>query len=191
MLRYVCSMDLLLQVPKRRAVSEMKRELGGLTAGDAVRVLFSNDRQGAFLVSGPAHANSLGELVVGATFLAGPAVPVSDNTGDWTSRKPEDDVKKILAEERELVPGKPSKPDDIRHGDLVEAEFEQNPYGAFRIFGVATDSVPAGTTMVGGWVITGHGVVNFRLLGIRLIATAGEHDVPVPANRPPLATNVI
>lgn len=184
-------MDALLQVPKRRAVAEMKRELGMLKDGDTVRALFSNDRHGSFVLTGPAHANSLGELVVGAIFLAGPTVTVSDKTGEWTSRKPEDDVKKILAGESTPFSSQPSLAKTVKHGDLVEAEFEQSPYGSFRILGVATDSQPTGTTMVGGWVICSHGTPNPRLVEISLMEQAGEHPVPVPEARQPLATNVL
>lgn len=184
-------MESLLQVPKRRAVSEMKRELGALTGGDIVRVLFSNDRHGPFVVTGPVHSNSLQELVIGATFLAGPPVRVNDKTGDWTSRKPEDDVKRIYSEAGSPASSEAREPNEIQHGDLVEAVFEQSPYGVFTIFGVATDSLPAGTTMVGGWIISGDGSPNLRLKGIRLVAASGEHDVAVPLNRPPLSTSVV
>lgn len=184
-------MDSILQVPKRRAVSEMRRELGTVTGGDTVRALFSNDRHGPFAITGPVHSSSLGELVLGAVFLAGPLVTVSDKTGDWVSRKPEDDVKKILSGEAVPVGGEVVTPSEIQHGDLVAAEFEQSPYGVFDICGVATDSLPAGTTAVGGWIILGNGIANPRLKEIHRFAGRGEHGIAVPSNRPPLSTNIV
>ncbi|MFJ3957954.1 hypothetical protein [Arthrobacter sp. NPDC090010] len=184
-------MDSLLQAPRRRAVAEMKRELGAIEVGDTLRVLFANERHGVFMVSGLVHMTGLGDFVIGGQMLAGPKVETTDKSGELVARNPDNDVKKLHSDSDVVPDGSVFDAVAVSHGDLVSVEFEQEPYGLFSVFGVATRSRTGDQVVVGAWIIAHDGVVNHRLVSCRLVAKAGGHPVPIPQERAPFDSDVV
>ncbi|MTE14142.1 hypothetical protein [Nocardia aurantiaca] len=78
----------------------------------------------------------------------------------------------------------------LQHGDLVEARFEQTPYGQFSVAGFALWA-PAGQAFVvgGGWFVTQrHRRIHAdRLIALTIVSPAGRHEyrIPEPIHRWP------
>jgi hypothetical protein len=64
---------------------------------------------------------------------------------------------------------------DIRHGDVVRADFRTTAYGSFSITGVCVWSALAGYYILGGWYL-----VPERLDAIEVLVRAGDHEYVVP-----------
>ncbi|MFE3759480.1 hypothetical protein ACFXO9_34705 [Nocardia tengchongensis] len=73
--------------------------------------------------------------------------------------------------------------DELSHGDLVKACFEQHPYGSFSVTGFALRAPTSNVFVVGGgWFVTEphQRVPADRLIDLTLLSPASQHDYPVP-----------
>jgi len=159
----------ILRVQARRKASELHDAIALEPAGPVVAV-FKNDAYGVFAVAG--------EVARGTSFFVG-GLELGNNgkaARELVLLTPGADV---AERHGEAVPLE-SLPAGISAGDVVAAHFEQAPYGAFTITGVAVASPRSDDLLVGSWFITVDGIASARLAGIDVLARASAHDIPAP-----------
>ncbi|WP_313814568.1 hypothetical protein [Glutamicibacter sp.] len=178
-------MDTFIKGPSKRDVAGMKAAFGSVATGDIISVLYKTSRFGNFLITGKAHATVLDDLMVGGLNAAAAVKKAKGADGDEVSqRQPDKDVRAFPAEFDGEFDPIPVKTNELHHGDLVVASFNQEPYGDFLVTGVITEAENDPTyLMVGPWIVqTDEGAAD-RLLEIKRILAGGEHVAPVPSRR--------
>jgi len=165
-----------LTIPDRRKVTELNLVLTELDAGNAARAVFTTKPYGIFAVSGPVAKTTPPST---STYIAGIEVGANDKVvkelallgWDTTERTvPEYDADALAATVARL-----------EHGQVVEAIFEQEPYGPFTIVGVCVTSPVGNDKLVGTWFLTTGEAPSKRLMALTIVAETGEHTIPVPA----------
>lgn len=145
-------MSKLPTVPKRRDVKTLRAELERIQPGDIVEAVFREERYGTYRVTGTVHASS-GDK---ALLLGG--VPL-DSAGN---RKPPTNLYTLsVLDEEPLVhasQGTQAPTASVVHGDVVNARFFAEAYGAFHVTGSAVAKLRADgdprRVMVGPWILS-------------------------------------
>ena len=178
-------MDTFIQGPSKRDVAGMKAAFALVEGAEVLSVLFKNARYGSFLVTGAAHLTVLDDLMVGGLNAAA-AVKESKTKEGVTlrQRQPDSEVRAFPANFEGAFAPTPITADKVGHGDFVVASLNQAPYGDFVITGVATAAEDDDTyLMVGPWILSTENGLASRLNDVQLLATAGDHKIPVPPRR--------
>ena len=164
----------ILRVQARRKASELHEALALEPSGRVIAV-FKNDQYGVFAIDG--------DIARSTSFFVG-GIELGNNgkaTRDLVLLTP-DDGSLADGAERPIGDTVPldTLPGAISPGDVVRAHFEQQPYGAFSITGVAVKSPRSDDLLVGSWFITSQLISAARLVRIELLAPASAHDIPAP-----------
>lgn len=172
-------MESIFIFPAKRDVAGMSAQLAEIESGQHIAVGIETDRYGITLIAGPAWISAGDEVVLGGVHIA----KKQAMKNEVAVRAPEREVKRVLLELPEVARGSAVDALSIAHGDFVSADIEQHPYGAFTVSGVATAGDGSDFVMVDQWIIHDSAAPNARVTETRLIAAAGEHDMPTPAPR--------
>ena len=159
----------ILRIQARRKASELHDAIALEPSGRVVAV-FKNDAYGVFAVDG--------DVARGTSFFVG-GMELGNNgkaARELVLLRAEEGVGEASGEP---VPAE-ALPGAIAAGDVVAAHFDQHPYGAFTITGVAVTSPRSDDLLVGSWFITVDGIASPRLVSVDVLARAAEHDIPAP-----------
>lgn len=172
-------MEPIFNFPAKRDVAGMSALLATVERDQRITVGIETDRYGITLTEGPAWVSEADEMVVGGVHIA----KKSALKKDVAMRAPEREIKRVLLESGVAPRGSETDVLSLAHGDFVSIDFEQHPFGEFTVTGVATSGEGSAFVMVGPWIIHNQEATAERVASARLIAAAGEHDMPVPAPR--------
>ncbi len=174
--------ETLFSFPARRDVAGMSQLFGMCSEGQTVAIGIDSPRYGAYFMQGAVRITSGDEIVVAGSQLASKIVMKND----LQVRQPVKEVRAVMLEDLPPLDGKPVEVSSLSHGDLVSAEFEQHPYGYFRILGVLTAQEGSDNLALGPWFVREGGAQARRVLSLERILSKGEHTLKVPGLR---ATN--
>ncbi|MFE6864496.1 hypothetical protein [Nocardia sp. NPDC057668] len=138
---------------------------------------FRNAVYGPFVITG-----TLTTLAHGSLGIAGQAI----ETGTGTRRPvPELFALTPVPDHADVEPIPSTTPlSEVHHGDLVEAVFDQNPYGRFTLTGMALDAPAGGVLVLGSRFLTQPVATCSpaeRLVAVTILEPAAEHGGAVPA----------
>lgn len=183
----------VLNTPAKRNIKALTAEIAGLSAGDLATATFSVPRYGAFNIEGSVQFST----TTGSIMLAGRAIDAS--------LKPEKALQTLATSGPGTVdsgtadavapdagPGSAADGDSaaaeltasvraLEHGAVVRATFVESAYGPFAITGISVAAPVGDVFMVGSWIIARHGVPAARLSRLEILASPGEHSLPIPA----------
>jgi hypothetical protein len=145
-----------LNTPAKRNIKALTAEIAGLSAGDLATATFSVARYGAFNIEGSVQFSA----TTGSIMLAG-----RGESADGDSQ-----AAQLTASVRAL-----------EHGAIIRATFVEPAYGPFNVTGICVAASVGDVFMVGSWFLSRHGVPAARLARLEILASPGEHSLPIPA----------
>ena len=173
-----------LNTPAKRNIKALTAEIAGLSAGDLATATFFVARYGAFNIEGSVQFSA----TTGSVMLAGRAIDAS--------LKPEKSLQTLVTSGPGTVdaggPGESADGDSqaaqltasvraLEHGAIIRATFVEPAYGPFNVTGICVAASVGDVFMVGSWFLSRHGVPAARLARLEILASPGEHSLPIPA----------
>lgn len=173
------SYESVFDFPVRRDVAGMSERLGTVSAGQTITVGLDSPRYGPYLVQGGAYLTSGDELI-----LAGVSIGAKLASKSGTQvRQPSKEMRIVSLEALPDLLGTRIAVQDLGHGDLVSAEFEQHPYGRFRIVGIVTGQESSENLTLGPWFLKDDLGKAPRVIETLKVMNAGDHILKVPVLR--------
>ncbi len=165
-----------LTLARSRNLRALTAILADLDGGELVEATFRSDLYGPFMIHGRVvRSRATDGLLVAGHFLDTTTAGTPKPAPDLFALAPAADLPTQVTPTACIA--------NIEHGDIVEARFEQQPYGQFVITGFAVHAPVAGDTLiVGGWYLSGRepGSAAPRLLEVQIVADTCSHQVRTP-----------
>ena len=168
------------QASSKRDVAAMTTAIAERDADAPVRAVFREDRYGLF-----EYAGTVATVSDGSRLLAARAF--DSGTGKPTTPLRAFESLGELAD----LDGDAIEATDLAHGDLASARLEHSLYGTFDVTGVALQTPDGSRTLIGEWIVADRGAPATTVVEVRRIASAGEHDIAVPAQLAHVETDVV
>jgi hypothetical protein len=174
----------ILAPGRKRNLRQITATLAQLEPQDRIVATMRSDVYGPYVIRGRVVVSSAtGSLLTGgqpldtATATRKPVPELLDLVLDDTTPAPRADP---CDECRGSLDASVS---DLGHGDVIEADFVQAPYGLFTISGFVVHVLGHGVLVAGGWFLTvpGRRDAATRLRSVRVVADADNHGLHPPA----------
>ncbi|WP_144720147.1 hypothetical protein [Agrococcus jejuensis] len=164
----------------KRDVAAMTTAIADRDADAPVRAVFREDRYGLF-----EYAGTVATVSDGSRLLAARAF-------DSGTGKPTTPLRAFEAlTELGDLDGDVVAATDLAHGDLASARLEHPLYGQFDVTGVALQTPDGSRTLIGEWIVADAGAAAPTVVEVHRIASAGDHDIAVPAQLAHVETDVL